>query len=91
MLYPYLITLGVISLITMTLYGVDKARAADNRGRIPEITLLTFTALGGGIGAAIGRLIFHHKINLKAKLHFTVTVWAAVITEIVAAVLLWLF
>ena len=91
MLIPYLITLGAMSLITMTLYGVDKARAADGRGRIPEITLLTFTALGGGVGAAIGRLIFHHKINLRTKFHFTVTVWISVILEAAGILLLWLF
>ena len=90
MLIPYLITLGVMTVITMTLYGVDKARAADERGRIPEITLLTFTALGGGVGAAIGRLIFRHKINLKTKFHFTATVWASVILQAAGVVLLWL-
>ena len=91
MLTPYLITLGAMSVITMMLYGVDKARAADGRGRIPEITLLTFTALGGGVGAAIGRLIFHHKINLKTKFHFTATVWASILLQAAGAVALWLF
>ncbi len=87
MIIPYLITLGVMSLLTLILFGMDKAKAADGRARIPELTLLTFTALGGGVGAFFGRILFHHKTTGR-KFHFSVVTWGSVILQIALIVLI---
>ena len=53
-----LVLMNIAAFIT---YGVDKRRAIKNRWRVPERTLLLLAALGGGIGALAGMLLFHHK------------------------------
>ena len=44
------VLLGVMSVISFTLMGIDKAKARRGSRRIPEKTLFLFTLLGGGIG-----------------------------------------
>lgn len=51
----------IINVITFILYGVDKRRAKRKRWRISEKNLLVFTFCGGGLGAILGMLSFHHK------------------------------
>lgn len=75
----YLIPLAVMSLLALLAFGMDKARAADGRGRISELTLLTLAALGGSAGAVLGSLLFHHKTNARRKLHFFVTLYGSLI------------
>ena len=58
---PLLIALGVLSILTMTLYGLDKAKAQARRRRIPESVLLLLGFFGGAAGALLGMLIFRHK------------------------------
>lgn len=70
----YLIACGVMSLLAFCLYGADKKKAKRGRRRIPEITLLTFAALGGGAGALLGMLAFRHKTSLVRKAHFVLGV-----------------
>ena len=41
--------------------GIDKRRAIKKNWRIPEKTLISLALLGGGIGAFLGMLLFHHK------------------------------
>lgn len=53
---------------TFILFGLDKRRAHRGHWRISESTLLTFTLLGGTIGAYAGRRVFRHK---TAKQPFT--------------------
>ena len=50
-----------ISAITLLLYVIDKIKAKLGAWRIPERTLLLFSFFGGGIGGAIGMLVFRHK------------------------------
>lgn len=48
---PLLIAFGVMSLISLAVYGADKARAQSRRWRIPESCLLLLGFLGGAAGA----------------------------------------
>ena len=84
----YLIPLGVMSLIALIAFGVDKSRAADGRRRIPELTLLTLAALGGSVGAVLGSVLFHHKTNALRKLHFFVTLYASLLLHVGLLVML---
>lgn len=82
MINYYLITLGVASLLAFAFFAVDKADAADGRARVPEIVLLTLAALGGGVGALLGKILLHHKSNKGRKPHFAVVLPIAAITQI---------
>ena len=53
--------LGLLSLLSFTLMGVDKARAQRKEWRIPERTLLLTALLGGAAGGWLGMRVFHHK------------------------------
>jgi len=57
----YLLLLAGVSIVTFTLWGVDKAAAVSGNWRIPERTLLGLTLLGGAAGAGLGMVLFHHK------------------------------
>lgn len=74
MLKCYLIVTALASLLAFLLFAVDKLRASRDGGRIPEIVLLTLAALGGGMGALLGRLFLRHKSNARRKPHFAVVV-----------------
>jgi len=50
-----------INALTFIVYGVDKWRAAHNRWRIPEATLLGLAVIGGSVGALLGMKVWHHK------------------------------
>lgn len=58
-----LIILIAVNLITVLLYGADKAKARKKKWRIPEAALLTAAFLGGSFGAFLGMNLFHHKTN----------------------------
>ena len=55
------IYLIVMNLLTCIVYGVDKLKAIAGARRISEKTLLTFTFLGGSLGAFLGMKLFRHK------------------------------
>lgn len=78
----YLITLGVASLLAFVFFAIDKAGAADGRGRVPEIVLLTLAALGGGVGAMLGKILLHHKSNKGKKPHFAVVLPVAAFLQL---------
>lgn len=78
--------LGVLNLVTLLIFGWDKAAAADKvrrgRSRVPERALLTLAALGGSPGALLARPIFRHKTRkqpFSAWLTLIVFVQAAAI------------
>ena len=58
-----LIWLGIMSALTLLLFGWDKLMAKLRRSRIPEAALLGGALLGGGAGALLGMLLFRHKIR----------------------------
>ena len=76
-----LLYLETVNLLTLAVFGLDKHRARVHRERIPEAALLGLAALGGGVGALAGMLLFRHKIR---KRKFTVGVPVILALEIVA-------
>ena len=52
---------GAMSLLTLLLYYTDKCKAQRGSWRIPEKTLLLFSALGGATGGLLAMYLFHHK------------------------------
>lgn len=52
---------GVMSLVSLVCYGLDKAQAQRRGQRISERSLLTLAALGGAMGALLGMVLWHHK------------------------------
>lgn len=59
-LYIYV---GVMSVVTLLAFGLDKWRAIKGSRRTREATLLALSVLGGSPGGLLGMLIFHHKIR----------------------------
>ena len=78
----YLFVCGAMSLIAFVFFAMDKAAAADGRKRIPELTLLTLSALGGGVGAMLGKVLLRHKSNAKRKLHFAIVLTTSVALQV---------
>jgi uncharacterized membrane protein YsdA (DUF1294 family) len=60
-------------LVTFVLYGLDKAQAKRDGGRIPNIVLHLMALVGGFVGALFGRIVFKHKSNIRANPLFLVT------------------
>ncbi|MCX6824083.1 MAG: DUF1294 domain-containing protein [candidate division SR1 bacterium] len=70
--------LVLINLITFIVRGVDKYKAVAQKRRVSEKNLLTFTALGGRLGAVLGMQAFRHKTIKGAfltKFRLLATVW----------------
>ncbi|MEI3062493.1 MAG: DUF1294 domain-containing protein [Oscillospiraceae bacterium] len=79
------VLLGVMSVISFTLMGIDKAKARRGSRRIPEKTLFLFTLLGGGIGGMLGMHVFHHKTR-----HWYFAVFFPLIAIVQIALCAWL-
>ena len=58
----------LLSLLTMILYGFDKAHAAMRKWRVPEIYFHLLELLGGWPGALIAQNDFRHKTRQSAYL-----------------------
>jgi len=71
-----------VNVVMFAAFGYDKAVAPTGAARVPEAILLALTALGGSIGAVIGRLLFRHKTQ---KASFQPAFWLCVILSIVLA------
>lgn len=52
---------GFWNLLVMLFYGLDKVLAKTHSSRIPEVVLLAFAFLFGGLGALLGFFMFNHK------------------------------
>ncbi len=82
-----MIYFSIINIISFVLYGIDKHRAIKDKWRIPEATLVGVAALGGGPGALLGMLVWHHKTK-KWKFRILVPafiiIWAAIIAFIIS-------
>lgn len=53
--------LALTNLLAFVVMGWDKACAERGQRRVPERTLLTFAAAGGGLGAVLAQRAFRHK------------------------------
>lgn len=51
----------VINVMTLAAFADDKRRAVAGTRRMPERTLLGLAALGGTVGAYVGRHLLRHK------------------------------
>lgn len=80
--------LGGMSLLAFVLFGMDKAKARRGGRRIPEVTLLCVSLLGGGIGAFAGMRLFHHKTR---KPPFPVLVPLLALLQAALAAAAWLY
>ena len=77
-----IVFLIVISVVAFVMYGIDKHRAVNHQWRIPERTLILTAWLGGGIGALLGMLVFHHKTRkwkFRILVPLSVVVWAGML------------
>lgn len=56
-------TLGLLvwNVFVFLTYGVDKGKARRQTYRISEKALLLQAFFGGGVGAMLGGMFFHHK------------------------------
>lgn len=52
---------SAVSLVSLLLYGYDKLCARNRKRRVRESVLLSFTLLGGAVGALLGMNLFSHK------------------------------
>ena len=80
----YVAYLLFMSIIAFFLFRKDKKMAGGGPKRIKEKTLLGVTALGGAIGAEIGRRLCHHKTD---KGYFSLTIYFSLLLEIAFVVL----
>ena len=74
----------LINISAFIVYGIDKAKAKQNKWRIPEKVLIIFAILCGSIGAILGMIVFHHKTR---KPKFYVGVPIIIVLQIALTVL----
>lgn len=77
-----LVYLGVISGIAVFLTVFDKWKAQRGKWRIPEATLLLFSALGGSLAMLITMRCIHHKTR---KPKFMVGIPVILVLQLAAA------
>lgn len=83
-----LLYLLVINLFGFMLMGVDKHKARKQVWRIPESTLFSVAAIGGGIGSLIGMYTFRHKTQHKS---FVIGMPLIILVHILLAMILIFF
>jgi uncharacterized membrane protein YsdA (DUF1294 family)/cold shock CspA family protein len=74
-----------INVVTVLMYGYDKAIASSNRVRVPEKVLHGLAMLGGSPAALFAQLFFRHK---TVKASFQLSYWAIVLVQVVLIVLI---
>ncbi len=74
-----LVYLETVNLLALAAFGCDKHLARVHRERIPEAALMALVAVGGGVGALAGMLLFRHKTR---KRRFTVGVPVILVCQI---------
>jgi uncharacterized membrane protein YsdA (DUF1294 family) len=86
---PWLAWLLAITVATFLTFGYDKRIAGSHRMRVPEMTLLLLTGVGGTLGAMAGMAVFHHKTS---KSSFQLRFWMVVVLQImvIASFVLWI-
>lgn len=84
-LLPIAIFFGITSMLTFSMYYIDKQRASgdsDHTRRISEATLHVLALCGGWPGALVGQQVLRHK---SGKLTFRIVFWCIVILHEAAA------
>ncbi len=87
MLTVYLTVCAIMSLVAYIFFAVDKSRAKKDGPRLPELTLLTLSALGGGLGALFAMQILRHKTDFRRKPHFCIGVPLCLCLQIACGVI----
>lgn len=77
-LFPHALLLGIvcISVLTFSVYALDKVAAQKGQRRVPEKTLHLLSLLGGWPGALFAQKQLRHKTQKKA---FQLLFWATVV------------
>ncbi|MBD3904797.1 DUF1294 domain-containing protein [Chryseobacterium sp. Ch-15] len=78
----YLLT--IINLLTFFVFFADKRKAIKHQRRISENTLLMLSFFGGSVGAAIGMLIFRHKIS---KITFLIKFFGVIVLQTILLII----
>lgn len=84
--YIYLSLMVIMSIISFSLYGVDKKKAIKGKERIKEKTLLFYTIFNGSIGAFFARFVFRHKTEKK---YFSLTIFAGLFIQVLGLAILY--
>jgi len=79
--------LAAINLVTLALFGLDKALARGGHRRVRESTLLWLVLIGGTPGAYAGRRLFRHKTRKEpfSSRLFGIAVLQAIVIGAVSA------
>jgi uncharacterized membrane protein YsdA (DUF1294 family) len=86
--WVYVAFLVLASLITLVLFALDKKKAGgQSADRIKEKTLLMWSALGGAVGAWLGRLLFHHKTQ---KIYFSIVIDCSLLFQLATLALVFI-
>lgn len=72
---------GVLSIVTVAAYGIDKSAARGHRRRISEQTLLLLGLLGGWPGALLAQQLMRHKTRKRS---FRRAFWGSVVLNVAA-------
>ena len=51
----------ILNILAYSLMGLDKAKARQNKRRIPEKVLFLIALFGGSMGSVVGMYSFRHK------------------------------
>lgn len=78
--------LACVNLAAFAMFGWDKRCAIGGARRIPEKTLLSLAAIGGGLGAVLAQQAFRHKTRKQPFANILTAIFAA--QAILAVVLL---
>jgi uncharacterized membrane protein YsdA (DUF1294 family) len=69
------------SVAAFILYGIDKTQSKRNGRRIPNAIHHMMALIGGYPGAFLGRIIFHHKSNIRSNpLYFVVLILSLILS-----------
>jgi uncharacterized membrane protein YsdA (DUF1294 family) len=82
----YLVWIGVLSCVTLAVYGWDKWQARRGGWRVSERTLHRLSFLGGWPGAWLGQTWFRHKTS---KASFQRVFWLAPAIHFTLILLTW--
>src|SRR5262245_32625024 len=81
---PWLLCwLAALNLTSFVAYGLDKWQARRGGWRIPELTLLLVSFIGGSIGAWAAMVAFRHK---TVKGRFRILFWLLVALQVVLVI-----
>ena len=78
--------LAFINFISIAVTISDKRRAGKKKQRVPELTLILFSAMGGSVGMYITMMIIRHKTR---KPKFMVGIPLIIIAQAAAVFFVW--